>query len=231
MADTSLANIQGFVLRQLAGWSKDLADALAEVAPELRVEPQLEHTREHLLKMLPTIPDPGGLAPHMRAFTVGGAIYVAFYLALKSEGCDAGRTWQVLERATQLHFERMRGVERRLASAGLFSWPMKALSRWLAKKSQQAPVGGWVFTFHERSDEHDYGVTYTRCAIRDLAIAHGAAELAPYICLSDITGSQILGWGLSRSETIAQGGERCDFRFKRGGETRVKVKLPIVTGG
>ncbi|MBK6512874.1 MAG: L-2-amino-thiazoline-4-carboxylic acid hydrolase [Polyangiaceae bacterium] len=225
----SLERVQQFVMKQLTGWSQDLRDALAEEAPELPFEPQLERTRERLAAMLPTIPDPGPLAPQMRAFSVGGAIYVAFHLALRAEGWGAPRTWQVLERATQLHFERMRGLERRLASDGLFSWPMKALSRWLAKKSQRQPVGGWVFSYEGRTAEHDYGVTYTRCAIRDLAIAHGAEDLAPYICLSDITGSRIFGWGLSRSETLAQGGARCDFRFKRGGETDVRVKLPVVS--
>jgi hypothetical protein len=226
---SSLDDVKGSVLKELAGWSKDVRDALAEQAPELGADAVLERARAQLTAMLPTIPDPGALAPQMRAFTIGGAIYVAIYLALRPEGWDAPRTWHLLERATALHFERMSGFEKRLASDGMFSWPMKALSRWLAGRSQRAPVGGWVFEFHERDAEHDYGVTYTRCAIRELAVAHGAAELAPYICLSDITGSRVFGWGLSRTETIAQGGRHCDFRFKQHGPTRVQVKLPVVS--
>ena len=70
-------------------------------------------------------------------------------------------------------------------------------------------------------------MTYTRCAIRELAVAYGAAEIAPYICLADITGSRAFGWGLTRTETIAQGASRCDFRFKRGADTRVRVSLPV----
>ncbi|MFO0711404.1 MAG: L-2-amino-thiazoline-4-carboxylic acid hydrolase [Sandaracinus sp.] len=223
----NLDRVEGLVWKELAGWSTDLRDALAEQAPALSADAVLDRTRERLAAMLPTIADPGVTAPQMRAFTVGGAIYVAVYLALHAEGWDAARAWQLLERATALHFERMSGLDKRLASDGMFSWPMKALSRWLAGKSQRAPVGGWVFEFHEPDAESDYGVTYTRCAIRELAIAHGAAEFAPYICLSDITGSRIFGWCLTRTETLAQGGSRCDFRFKRHGETRVRVHLPV----
>jgi hypothetical protein len=72
-----------------------------------------------------------------------------------------------------------------------------------------------------------YGVNYRRCAIRELALSQGAADFAPYICLSDIVGSEKFGWGLKRSETLAQGGTRCDFRFRKGGDTDVKVHLPM----
>jgi hypothetical protein len=33
----------------------------------------------------------------------------------------------------------------------------------------------------------------------------------------------MLGWGLRRTMTLAEGGERCDFRFKKGGETCVPI--------
>ncbi len=224
----SLESVRPSVMKELAGWSDDLRDALTRHAPELAPDAMLDRTRERLGAMLSTVEDPGALAPHMRAFTVSGAIYVAFYLALHAEGYDAARAWEVLERATELHFERMSRFEKAAASAGVFSWPMKALSRWLAGRSQRAPLGGWVFEFNEPDGQSDYGVTYTRCAIRELAVAHGAAEIAPYICLADIAGSRAFGWGLTRTGTLAQGAARCDFRFKRGGETRVTVKLPIV---
>ena len=52
-------------------------------------------------------------------------------------------------------------------------------------------------------------------------MAEGAPELAPYLCLIDILYSEKFGWGLMRTTTLADGDERCDFRFKKGGETRV----------
>ncbi len=219
-----------FALREMDGWAGDLGDALGELEPSLPRAEILADARARFEAMLATIPDPGALAPHMRAFTVGGAVYVAFYLALHAHGRDAAAVWPVCERATRLHFERMSAFEKRLASDGISSWPLQALSRWLAGRSQKTPVGGWVFDFVEKTEDFDYGVNYTRCAIRELAIAHGAAEFAPYICISDISGSELFGWGLTRTQTLAQGGSHCDFRFKRGAETRVRVKLPVLPG-
>lgn len=35
--------------------------------------------------------------------------------------------------------------------------------------------------------------------------------------------SEALGWGLMRTMTLADGHEKCDFRFKRGGVRRVAI--------
>lgn len=223
----TLARIQGRVLREFARWRDDFAGAL-QARGEAEAGAILKESERHLIAMLPSIPDPGWTAPHMRAFTMGGAFYVAVYLALAARDYDTKSAWAVCEAATRTHFARMSSLEKRLASDGLFGWPMKALSRWIAKRSAKTPVGGWVFDFVEgEPGRFDYGIDYKRCAIRELAIANGAAAFAPFICLADVPGSELFGWGLHRSETLAQEGARCDFRFRRGGETTVKVRLPV----
>jgi hypothetical protein len=215
------------VLRELDGWTADFRGALTR-EDEASITTILGETRANATRIAATVPDPGWGAPHMRAFTISGLLYVALHQALKTRGYDAAATWAVCDAATKAHFARMSGFEKTLASAGLFSWPMKALSRSIARRSREAPVGGWAFEFVEGvKGELDYGVDYTRCAIRELAVANDAGDLAPYICLADIAGSDAFGWGLVRTTTIAQGGARCDFRFKRGRATDVKVRLPV----
>jgi hypothetical protein len=63
----------------------------------------------------------------------------------------------------------------------------------------------------------------SECAVVKFLAAQGSPELAPYICPVDILYSEALGWGLRRTTTLAEGSVRCDFRFKKGGETRVNV--------
>jgi len=69
--------------------------------------------------------------------------------------------------------------------------------------------------------DFDYGVDYTECAICKFLSAQNALELAPYMCDTDKIGSEMLGWGLTRTMTLAKGGEKCDFRFKKGGKTNI----------
>ena len=51
----------------------------------------------------------------------------------------------------------------------------------------------------------DHGVDYLRCGNLELAREVGADAFAPYLCLSDIALSEGLGWGLTRTQTLADG--------------------------
>lgn len=229
MSEATLETLRDRVLAEFDGWAPDFAPPLAARFGADDARALVADAREGVRALLPTMPDPGWRAPAMRVFSASGVVYVAVYLALVPRGCDPARAWEVCDEATRAHFARMSGLARVAASAGMFSWVMRSMTRSIAERSKAAPVGGWVVEFVDGSDgAFDYGVNYTRCAIRDMAVRAGAEAFAPYICLADVAGSEAFGWGLQRSETLAQGGARCDFRFKRGGETRVKVRLPVV---
>ena len=82
----------------------------------------------------------------------------------------------------------------------------------------------YVYNFVEGDGTtFDYGVDYLECASCKFLAKQGASELAPYLCPVDILYSKALGWGLTRTMTLAEGSERCDFRFKKGGKTKVAV--------
>ena len=94
-----------------------------------------------------------------------------------------------------------------------------------ALESQERPYpGSYVFRYvpGDRTT-FDYGVDYLECASCKFLAGQGAAELAPYLCTADYIYSEMFGWGLVRTTTLAEGGDRCDFRFKRGGPTRCRI--------
>ena len=79
-----------------------------------------------------------------------------------------------------------------------------------------------MFEYVECDAAHfDFGIDYVECAVWSFLQAQGAPELAPYICALDQIYSEAFGWGLARTTTLAEGGGRCDFRFRRGGETEI----------
>jgi hypothetical protein len=94
---------------------------------------------------------------------------------------------------------------------------------------------GYVFDFIKGDGKtFDYGVDYLECASCKFLAKQGAPELAPYLCPVDILYSEALGWGLTRTMTLAEGAEKCDFRFKQGGVTKVVVPdalQSIIAGG
>jgi len=78
----------------------------------------------------------------------------------------------------------------------------------------------WVLTYIEGDGENfDYGIDITECGICKLYHAQDADALTPYMCLSDEVISRAFNRGLVRYHTLAEGGNKCDFRYKRGRET------------
>lgn len=80
-----------------------------------------------------------------------------------------------------------------------------------------------MFTFIKGDKRtFDYGLDYLECAGCTFLTQQGAPELAPLLCGLDKASSEILGWGLTRTMTLAKGYKKCDFRFKKGGKTNIE---------
>ncbi|NIO39248.1 MAG: hypothetical protein GTO41_03020, partial [Burkholderiales bacterium] len=76
--------------------------------------------------------------------------------------------------------------------------------------------------------DFDFGVNYLKCGNYQFAIKHGGEAFAPYICMSDVALSEGMGWGLRRTQTLADGCNHCDFRFRKGAPTQITSKTPEV---
>ncbi len=78
----------------------------------------------------------------------------------------------------------------------------------------------WVFTFVDGDGlSFDVGLDVSECAILKFYRLEGAEELVPQLCKLEHAIGKILGLGLSRQGTLAEGAVMCDGRWKRGAET------------
>ena len=95
-----------------------------------------------------------------------------------------------------------------------------------ALSQQRRYPDDWVFEFVE-GDGHDFefGVDYTECGIVKYLSREDAAELAPYLCWIDYPMCAAMHVKLVRTETLAQGGQRCDFRISRGQPVQVEPEF------
>jgi hypothetical protein len=84
----------------------------------------------------------------------------------------------------------------------------------------------WVFEFIE-GDGHNFafGADYTECGIVKYLAREGAPELAPFLCWLDYPQFAVMHLRLDRTETLAQGGQRCDFRISRGEPVQVEPEF------
>jgi hypothetical protein len=174
--------------------------------------------------LIPRIPFIGNKNP-LLIFFWPTTRYLAVYRALQSQGLtidDAGRLTLMI--GTQ-DLRAVPFIARRFMSTIWFSpWFKARIQKREIKTQQRRYPGDFVINYIQGDGrEFDYGVDYIECANCKLLKAERAFELAPYLCAVDKPASELLGWGLTRTMTLAEGFYKCDFRFKKGGPTHVAV--------
>jgi len=170
--------------------------------------------------LIPQIPFIGHRTP-LLVFLLATGKYLAIYRVLQKMGFNIEQAGQVIDRMNEAELDTVPMILRRISGYLWFSPLLLWRMRKRAKESQKRQYpDGYVFNFVEGDGQtFDYGLDYIECAGCKFLKQQGAPELAPFMCDLDKASSEILGWGLIRTMTIAKGYEKCDFRFKKGGKT------------
>ena len=182
----------------------------------------IRETKQAYEALGPKIPYIGGKENIFTEWLNYGAYYLAMYQALSAHG-------QSLDDAGALIFETYNVMadypQWLLGLVGRFKYGKKYEKKLqaAAAASQQREYPADFVSYFIAGDgkAFDYGLDITECGICKLYRAHGAEELTRYMCLSDYVISKAFNRGLVRYHTIAEGHEKCDFRFKKGRETFV----------
>lgn len=218
------------LLRQFDAIARPLNDFLTArygeaFASGLAREARLEY--EQLIPHIPYIPGVRGKA--LNPFLLATAQQLATYKAMARRGKTAEEAWELCHRATRLHAARIPRWKRWLMEKLMFSGLAKKIFARRARRGERGRFGDFDIEYLAGDGGgFDIGVNYHRCGNLEFAKQHGGEAFAPYICMSDIALSDALGWGLIRTQTLADGCDHCDFRFKKGGATRVSSKTPAV---
>ena len=102
-----------------------------------------------------------------------------------------------------------------------------------AERSQERRYAwDWVYAFVEGDgEEFDYGYDFEECATEKFYRTQGAEEFLPFYCFLDFPKCEQGGLGLRRTMTLAEGGEKCDFRFEEGGKAEQRWPPTFLEGG
>jgi hypothetical protein len=210
------------LLRRFDRLSRLLRSEMVKRYGEQQTNALLPRVRRGFTELIPHIPDVGGRPP-FTLFINSTAMFLAMYRELQKEGYALEEIGELFYSLTERFIRRIPALFKLALSRLMFS---RLYIRRAQKRAQQSATfpDGFQFEFIESDGStFDYGIDYYGCAVVTFLKRQSAMELAPYICRLDIIYSQVFGWGLTRSTTIANGFERCDFRFNRGGPTRVRT--------
>jgi hypothetical protein len=190
-------------------------------------EAVLKDAREQYEALIPEIPYIGGDENPMTRHLIRSTTSLALYKAMKARGKTAEETGKIIYDAV---------VKR---ASHLKPWPLKISPEDVRKRREQAErsqerryPGDWVWEYVEGDGvEFDYGYDFLECATQKFYHAQGADEFLPFFCFLDFPINEAYSkglWGFTRTMTLAEGYEKCDFRFKKGGKTEHKWPPPFL---
>ena len=186
--------------------------------------------RKKYEEIIPQIPRvEGARAKVLNSFLRITAQEVAVYKAVQGRGGTPDEAWELCHEAIRLRMNGFPKWKRWLFRRFMYSGVVRQIVRRREEKSEQLRFGDFEIRYITGDGTaFDFGVDYVRCGNLELAKKLGAEEFAPYVCMSDIALSDALGWGLIRTQTLADGCSHCDFRFLRDAKTRISSKTPDV---
>ena len=203
---------------------KKLVKVISRVQPELvacygeegadEIHRQILVEFEHLL---PEIPYVGGRKNRLTLFIIQSAWALAFYRALQQHGGSVEDAGKLLQQAAGAMFKATPQFLRHLYGRIRLSkrrYPAMVAAAQATQKREYP--GSWVQRFIDGDGaSFDFGWDYTECGIVKFMQAQNATELTKYLCQTDFAALESMGLKLERTETIAGGCGRCDFRISR----------------
>jgi hypothetical protein len=205
-----------------------IRDVFVSPYGEKQTDALIGETRREYESLIPQLPYIGGKQPYTQ-FIISAAWTLAMYRVLRAQGATLETIGQLIYEVDRAFLQVYPRFLRLLFGHMTFSRRyIRRLRVRAAESHERRYPDGYVYTFIEGDGEtFDFGVDYLECATCKFLQQQGASELGPYLCMSDLLYSELLDWGLIRTQTLAEGADKCDFRFKKGGLTRVTVPASL----
>lgn len=145
---------------------------------------------------------------------VGSYALAAYFIAMnRSDGFSAKKNCDIMEDG--LRKSRIFKMAMGSADAYFSEKKMEKRRQWSKQTYERKYKNDWVVDVLEKTDDYEFGFDYHECGVCKLCQDEGCPELAKYLCRLDYMIVDVMGITLKRTMTLADGGEKCDFRFIR----------------
>lgn len=214
------------LLKDFDKGSKQIRGLLVAKYGEAETDAMTAEVRLEYERLIPDLPYVGGRQPFTQ-LVILTAWGLSQYRVLKAHGHTLEEEGQLVYELTwKVIYDYPRFVRWFIGRMCFSQLVLGNLKKTAAESHQRPYPGGYVYTLIEGDGkDFDWGVDFTECASCKFLREHGAPELGPYLCLVDDVYSEAFNWGLTRTKTLADGYEKCDFRFKRGGRTNIQSPI------
>lgn len=189
---------------------------LRETEPDWDIPGLKRKVREAYRKMIDRTPDIGSLKENsLRICQAAGMLWLSFYEATEGKMSE--------ERFAGVVNASMNAplVKASFTSKGKSAFTLKAQKKRAdnAARGNAAPGGdfNWNTEVILGRDADEYTILYHQCGLCALGKQEELPQMVPYMCAVDTMSFDWMGGRLTRTQTLASGGELCDFYICRKG--------------
>lgn len=184
-------------------------------------EATIKEARQEFEALIPQIPYLGSSNDPLTKSLVGALYYLALYRVLRKHGETAVEVGKLTDEITEVYLASLPWLSKtglRLFWRLMFTWlGRKIIARQAAASQKRRCPEGFVYRYVKgEGRDFDFGMDVVECGICKFFQKQGDDEFTPFICHFDFPISRLADSGLVRTLTLAEGNEKCDFRYKRG---------------
>ncbi|MFW9795377.1 MAG: L-2-amino-thiazoline-4-carboxylic acid hydrolase [Candidatus Thorarchaeota archaeon] len=205
-------------------------DNLMNIARSVRVsyldeegiEQLAQEARVKYNKIIPILPYVGGEKSRFTDLMIQSGMTVAFYKACKDRNLSDRQIGELIYKIVEEEMRSVSRIKKWFARRMLFTSSYRNAWRQALEDSQTREYPkNWVGEFVEGNGiEFEFGFDFLECGFMKLARDNDCEKIVPYACLCDFARMRGLGVGFRRTQTLAMGHPRCDFRFLKDYKTQ-----------
>ncbi len=204
--------------KNLKRYEKIEIEILSEYFEPVKVEEIINRIRSEYEKIIPTIPYIGGKENSMTEYLLLPSALIPLVRALIKEGLKTREIGKIIVDSAEKLYRKLpkpfRWYLRRKLISNRKIIESKKGAEWSQKRFY--PMD-WVYEFVDgEGEDFEYGINMTECGLLKYWKELGLEEFVPYLCLTDWVLWDILNVKTTRTTTLANGGDICDYRFYKG---------------
>ena len=201
-----------------------LKDLLENKYDNADIEEIINQMKVEFEKILPEIPYIGGQKNPMTILLIGGMYDLAIFRILEKKGLSFREIGQLYyefsEKRLNIRKKSMKKIGKD-PSHYPFEPEYTDMTRKMSEQSQKRQYADdWIMDFMEGDGKSfEWGFNFHQCGIYNVYKRLGAEKFVPFICLSDFSEANILGFGFTRTQTLGCGDQICDHRYVKNYKT------------
>ena len=180
-----------------------------------KVNSWIDKSVKDLEELIPKMPYIGGNENTFTKFLVSPSILLPMSKIMREEEIPKRKIGQFIYEMAKKGYHMVPKFIRKRNAKNTFKEETKQNWREEAKKTQKKQYPeDWVSTYVEGDgDNYQYGLDMTECGLLKFWKSQGMEEFVPYLCLCDWAFWKATGIEVQRTETLANGGKKCDYRY------------------